>query len=514
MAARRYVVGVDIGTTSTKAVLYADDGQVCAQHDIGYPLYTPTPFTAEQDPDEIFRAVLTTIAQIVSTSGISRNAVAAVCFSSAMHSVIAIDGQGLPLTRCITWADNRSAKWASRIKAEGGHQIYLRTGTPIHPMAPLAKLRWLREEDPDLFRRAARFVGIKEYVFHRLFDRYLIDHSIASATGLLNLRELDWDSEALGIAGIGRERLSELVPTTFVVRGLNPDLLSETQLTADVPFVVGASDGVLSNLGLNAIDPGVFGVTIGTSAAVRAAAENPATDSGARTFCYALTDKLWVIGGASNNGAVVLSWLRDLFGPEAPQQSSSDRHDYDRLIELAKRAPPGAEGLLFHPYLSGERSPLWNADARGSFFGLGLRHKRGHLIRAALEGVFFNLRAVMLAVESLVGAPRMIHATGGFARSVFWRQMLADVFGQEVFVPKNVESSCLGAAVLGLYALGMIDSLSAVSGMIGEMQRYTPNAETAAQYERLMPVFLDLVPKLSEGYAAVSELQRQRLDTN
>jgi gluconokinase len=259
-------LGVDIGTTSTKAVAFDLGGRVISHHSVEYPLLTPTPFTAEQDPEEILRAVLEAIKTAAHRAHSADGAIACVAFSAAMHSLIAVDHDGKPLTRSITWADNRAASWAKRIGREwGGSAIYRRTGTPIHPMSPLAKLVWLRHEEADLFGRAARFVGIKEYVLFRLFGCYVVDYSIASATGLFNIERLDWDDEAIALAGVERDRLPSPVPTTFRLEGLTPAIAAELGLSPNTPFIIGANDGVLSNLGVDAIGAGEMAITIGTS---------------------------------------------------------------------------------------------------------------------------------------------------------------------------------------------------------------------------------------------------------
>ena len=194
-----YIIAVDIGTTSTKTLLIDRDGRVLASHSIEYPLFTPTAERAEQDPEQIFNAVVQGIGAVVRKLNITADQVLCVSFSSAMHSLIAVDKQTNPLTACITWADNRSAHYAEELKRSGlGQQIYSRTGTPIHPMSPLLKLMWFVDNEPDLVKETYKFIGIKEYVFAKLFGRYLIDHSLASATGLFNLDKLDWDAEALG----------------------------------------------------------------------------------------------------------------------------------------------------------------------------------------------------------------------------------------------------------------------------------------------------------------------------
>ncbi len=505
------VVGVDIGTTSTKAVVFDTDGRVVAHHAVEYPLLTPTPAAAEQDPEQICQAVLTAIREAVRKSRAAPGDVVCVAFSAAMHSVIAVDGAGRPLTRSITWADSRATEWAERIKNDwDGLAIYQRTGTPIHPMSPLAKLVWLRREQPDVFARAARFIGIKEYVFFRLFKRYVVDYSIASATGLFNLSQLDWDAGALEVAGVTPERLAEPVPTTFHLAGLEPELARELGLLPTTPFVVGANDGVLSNLGVNAIGPGEVAVTIGTSGAMRAVVDRPLTDPSGRTFCYALTDRHWVIGGPVNNGGIVFRWVRDELTASAVETARRLGIDpYEVLTRIAERVKPGAEGLLFHPYLAGERAPLWNANLRGSFFGLAMHHHKEHLIRAVLEGVIFNLYSILPAVEALIGPTQTMKATGGFARSGLWRQMMADIFNREVVVPESFESSCLGAAVLGLYALGRVDSLNVIAGMVGATHRHAPIAGNVAIYQRLLPIYLSIPAKLEQEYRAIAAFQRE-----
>ncbi|MBS4174798.1 gluconokinase [Bacillus sp. FJAT-49736] len=507
----KYVIGVDIGTTSTKSVLFSDKGEIISKFGVEYPLYSPTPETAVQDPEEIMSAVVKTIKEVVATSKVSSSEIVCVSFSSAMHSLIAVDKEGKPLSPCITWADNRSTKWADKIKDEmNGHQIYLRTGTPIHPMSPLSKLLWMKNEQIELFNSASKFISIKEYVFYKLFGEFVVDYSIASATGLFNLEKLNWDDEALLVAGVTREQLSKPVSTTFSLTGMNSSYADEIGIQNDIPFVVGASDGVLSNLGLNAIEKGSIAVTIGTSGAIRTVTNKPVTDPKGRIFCYALTENHWVVGGPVNNGGMIFRWLRDQLGAsemEAAKRLGID--PYDLLTEIAAKVNPGADGLLFHPYLAGERAPLWDAHARGSFFGLGLHHKKEHMIRAVLEGVIFNLYTVLLALKELIGEPKKIQATGGFARSHLWRQIMADIFNQELSVPESFESSCLGAAILGLYSLGMVDSLEVVSEMVGESHYHKPIEENVLVYQELAPIFIHVSRALHEDYQRIAAFQKK-----
>lgn len=513
MPEQSYYLGVDIGTTSTKAVLFNKAGEIKDSHTVFYPLHTPNQLTAEQDPEEIFRAVLTAVRETLRKSDISKESLKLVSFSSAMHSLIAVDAQGDLMTNSITWADTRSSKHAKHIKENlNGHDIYLRTGTPIHAMSPLSKLLWLQDEKPEICQAAAKFISIKSYIFHKFFGEYAEDHSIASATGLFNLEQLDWDQGALDVSCVTTEKLPRLVPTTEQFTGVAPEFAAFMGIQEDIPFVIGASDGVLANLGVDAIDPGVIAVTIGTSGAIRTVSPVPKTDPKERTFCYVLTENHWVIGGPVNNGGIILRWLRDEFASSEVETAKRLGIDtYDVLTKIAATVKPGADGLLFHPYLTGERAPLWDANARGSFFGLSIHHQKQHMIRAVLEGIVFNLYTVLLAVEELTGEPARIQASGGFARSELWRQLLADVFDKPVIIPESFESSCLGAVVLGMYATGEIEDFSIVTEMIGSTHTHHPKMEASNIYRELLPIYIRLSRLLKEEYESISDFQRKHM---
>ena len=436
----KYMIGVDIGTTSTKSVLYDENGQFIMKHNIGYPLHTPNVDVSEENPDELFDAVLMTVKYVVREANIKKEDIKLISFSAQMHSLIALDTQHHRLTESITWADNRASKYAELINKEHqGSDIYQRTGTPIHPMSPLSKIFWMKHEQSDIYKQTAMFADIKTYIFYQLFEKYVIDYSMASATGMFNLEKLDWDKEALELLGITEAQLPQLVPTTHILKGMKKRYATLMGIDENTPIIVGASDGVLSNLGVNSYKKGEVAVTIGTSGAIRTVINKPRTDYKGRIFCYVLDEDHYVIGGPVNNGGVVLRWLRnELLASEVETAKRLGVDPYDVLTKIASRVKPGAEGLIFHPYLAGERAPLWNADARGSFFGLTLSHQKEHMIRAALEGVLYNLYTVYLAlIEVMNETPSTIKATGGFAKSEVWRQMMADIF--------DTDLSCLKA---------------------------------------------------------------------
>ncbi|SHE11543.1 Glycerol kinase [Chlamydia abortus] len=512
--AKHYVIAADLGTTSTKTLVIDRGGRVMASHSIEYPLHTPRPDIAEQDPLEICEAVIRGIGEVIRKAGISSHEVLCVSFSSAMHSLIAVDREGQPLTPCITWADNRSISYTGRLKTDGkGHEIYLRTGTPIHPMSPLTKLMWMKDHQPDVFQQAYKFIGIKEFVFARLFARYVIDYSLASATGMFHLRNLGWDREALEIAGITADRLSEPVPTTYCLEGLQPDTAARMGLAPDTPFVVGASDGVLANLGAGAFEEGIYSVTIGTSGAVRGVVREPLTDPRGRLFCYALKEDFWVIGGPINNGGIMFRWVRDQLATlEAEEGRRKGMDPYDYLTQLAEEVPAGSGGLLFLPLMLGERAPYWNANARGVFFGLSMFHEKKHMIRSVLEGVVYRIHSVVQALEEIGGHTKEIRASGGFARSPFWRQVIADVLGTPVTVPDSIESSGLGAAQLGLLALGEVGDFSGVHDWVKANHRHEVNPANHELYRELTEIYLRVYKQLAGEFDAISAFQHKYVE--
>jgi gluconokinase len=492
------VIGVDIGTTSTKAVAFDIAGNELGSHSIGYEMHEPAPGRAEQDPDEIVAAVFGTVKRL--TADLS-GPVAALAFSSAMHSLIGLDPSGKPLTRSVTWADSRASGQAERVRASaGGLALHQRTGTPVHPMAPLAKLIWFHEQEPKLCEQVGHWVGIKEYVLLRMCEALVMDHSIGSGTGLMDIQTLSWDPQALQLAGIIVEQLPELVSTTTVLPGLTAAAAEATGLPKDTVVVVGAGDGPLANLGLGAVAPGVAACSIGTSGALRVMVEHPAVDPLGGVFCYALTEDQWVVGGAINNGGVVLQWTGDALAPDLGD------HAEEELLALAAQAPVGSGGLIMLPYLLSERAPHWNALPRGAYIGLTHEHRREHLIRAALEGVCQQLALVMQSMRAAGNEIHQVRATGGFARSPLWRQMLADALGMEVQFPAGHEGSSFGAALLGMQAVGLIDSVQVAADLVKIEDVVRPDPSAAARYAWLLPVFSQLYEALVPTFTSLRRL--------
>jgi gluconokinase len=499
-AVKGVVLGVDIGTTSTKTVAFDPTGRVWGSHSVGYPLEEPRPGEAVQDPDTILRAVLTATAAAAAQAAGRGGEIQGLAFSTAMHSLIALDGRGRPLTPSITWADTRASEQAERLHSTPeGLELHRRTGTPMHPMSPFLKLLWFRERDPEVAAAARRWVGIKEYVLAHLTGEQVVDHSVASATGLMDLASLDWDEEALRLAGVDPGQLPRLVPTRQVLP-LTAGAAGEFGLDPGTPLVVGATDGPLANLGVGAVRPGVAACSIGTSGALRVMVEKPAVDPGGRVFCYALTEERWVVGGAINNGGVVLEWARDALAPELDPEEAPER-----LLAEAARAPTGSGGLIMLPYLLSERAPHWSSLPRGAYVGLTRAHHREHLVRAALEGVCQQLALVLESMRAAGNEVREVRATGGFARSPLWRQLLTDALGMDIGFAAGHEGSSFGAALLGMDALGLA-SIDLAAELVRIEQTTTPDPEAAAVYRELLPLFSALYDALLPSFKTLRQL--------
>lgn len=504
-----YSIGVDIGTTSTKAIVFNDAGETIQEASISYPLLTPEVKAAEQDPNEILEAVINTISEVIQKANLKPNEIKLLSFSAAMHSLIALDKNFNPLTASITWADQRSEKQARRLRLKNGQSLYENTGTPIHSMSPLVKLIWLREEKPEIFKNSKYFMGIKEYIFYVLFDEFVIDYSIASATGLFNIHTLDWDIEALETAQISPDQLPKIVPTTKIVNNIREEVANKLGISSHTPVVIGANDGCLANLGASAIEPGSVALTIGTSGAIRTVVKHPITDPEGRIFCYALTDNHWVVGGAVNNGGIVFNWMmQELLDLDVKKQHNKV-NPYDLVSDIISNVTPGAEGLLFFPYLSGERAPLWNSNARGLFYGLNITHKKDHMIRAVLEGINLNLYLVYRALEKVIGQPSKIRASGGFAKSMIWRQIVANIFNSDVHTSNTVENSALGAILLGRYAIGEFNSLEEATHIIKTIEVIRPEEDSVNVYRELIPLYEKVGKLLESTYDEISYFQQK-----
>lgn len=486
----KYIIGIDIGTGSTKAVAMDIKGKTIADSQIYYTTQSPHPGYAEQDPDLIWKAFEDCIKKIIAAVHYPP---VSISFSSAMHGLIAVNKQNKPITHLITWADTRSEKIAEQIrKSSQAKNIYKATGTPIHPMIPLCKIMWLRENQRSAFKEAFKFISIKEFIWFKLFGTYEVDYSIASATGLFNIKTLKWNKPSLDLCKIKSAQLSEAVPTTFTRTNADASVLKSLSLSGETSFCIGASDGCLANLGSYAIDKGTAALTIGTSGAVRIASPKPVYNFKEMTFNYLLEDQTFICGGPVNNGGNVVQWLFETF----LNTGRPSEKDYEELFKTIDSIPVGCKGLIFLPYLYGERAPVWDGRACGVFMGIRSFHTQANFLRAVIEGICFSMTQVLQIVESSTSKIDKLIVGGGFIHSKTWMNILADVTGKKLLVIETQDSSAVGAILLNMKAEKLIKNYSSLKPAVSQIVK--PDLKNHKKYEENYTIFKKVYPSLKD----------------
>ncbi len=446
-------LGLDIGTSGCKVVALDAAGRVRGGASASYSLLTDASGRAEQNPETLWAAVCTALRETSKEFG--AGPFAGLALSGAMHSVLVLGPRLEPLANALTWADSRPETVLPALRLETDEKaLYTHTGCPLEAPYHPARLRWLREAYPELFGRAHVFVSLKDYLAYRLSGTLAADIGLASTTGLLELRRARWHKAALTLASVTAAQLPELLSPTDRLGALTRTAAATTGLRAGLPIFSGSSDGGLANLGSGVAKPGETILTLGTSGAVRRVADTPQLGPDRLSWCYLLLEGHYFAGGAINNGGLTLEWVRRTFYSELPNSQG-----YTRLLEDAAEAAV-TDAPLCLPYLTGERSPHWDADLRASFFGVGEHHTRADLARSALEGVAFTLADVFdLLGPGARPAPlpvptsSPVQLTGGVTRSPFWAQLITDTLGVETELNPVADASAMGAALLAQVAL-------------------------------------------------------------
>ncbi|MGZ3853043.1 MAG: gluconokinase, partial [Flavisolibacter sp.] len=364
------IITIEIGTGAITVTAFDMDGNLIGCSKGSYPTFHARPDFSEQDPEQIFITMLYILKNFLNEKIHSkRYKVVSICFSSAMHSVLPIDRSGVPLGNAMVWSDNRAKKEANDLKnAELGKTLYKATGTPIHAMSPLNKITWLKNNEKARFAATSKFLSIKTYIIQQLTGEYIIDHSVASATGMLNIYTLQWDNNALQYAGISKDNLAEVVPVSYCPKSLKKEYQTSLGLHDTVKIIVGSSDGCMATLGAGVWNDGKATITMEESGAVRVVGKEVLQDEKQRIFNYVLTEGTYISGGPTNNAGSAFEWYAKQFGDF---KKAFDLEDcMENLISEATKVTAGSLGLIFLPYLQGERAPIWNANARGVYFGL------------------------------------------------------------------------------------------------------------------------------------------------
>ncbi|WKN32331.1 gluconokinase [Porifericola rhodea] len=474
------IIGLDVGTTGVKVLAANARAEVLAVAEATYELHQPQAGYREQDPESLLQITEDTLKKVLDNID---GTVRAISFGAAMHSLIAIDKNGRPLTPAIIWADVRSASAAAKLRqTEEGRQIYAASGAPIHAMLPLCKVAWLRDHQNNIFKQAYKFISLKEYMIARWCGKYVVDYAIAGASGFWNKNTKSWNTVALQWTGIGEHQLSELKPPTYNIGMPVFSSFRHKNITEHTSFIIGASDGCLANLNASGFDEDVATMSLGTSGAIRLTARETSADPAASIFDYHLTESYHVIGGPTNNGGIVLEWLKQQFFPEL--------EDAALILQKVKEIPAGAEGLSCLPYFFGERAPLWREDVSGQFFGVQSHHSRAHFARAAIEGVVFNLYGIAEVLQKVAKRELQgLWTDGGLTRSSFISQLIADVFCMPVYHAESSHGVARGAVLLATHALNLADL---EANRIEKKETFMPDAQVSNQLKEAYYKFVKL----------------------
>jgi len=500
------LLGIDIGTTGSKAVLIDASGAVLAEATTEYPMSTPRPGWAEQSPEDWWQATVESIRSVLDRAGTKPADIAGVGLTGQMHGLVLLDGQGQVLRPCIMWNDQRTAKQCEEITRRVGFDRLVQiTGKPALTGFTAGKILWVRENEPELYARAQHVLLPKDYVRFRLTGEYAMDVADASGTNLLATGRRTWSEEVAGLLDVPLDWLPRVYECHEVVGRISGAAAKETGLAAGTPVVAGAGDQAAQSLGTGITSPGVVSVTIGTSGVVFAATAGYVFDpTGAmHSYCHAVP-QTWHLMGVTLSAGGSLRWLRDTVWQH---ERSASADIYGLMTAAASKVPAGADGLLFLPYLSGERTPYPDPDARGVFFGLSLRHGREHLTRAVIEGVTFALRdglELLCRLETRCGRVRV---SGGGAKSALWRQVMADVFNVEIAEVNVTQGAAFGAALLAGVGAGVFGSVrEACDKTVRETTITLPGADVARysqyyeRYRALYPALLGEFKALARAY--------------
>ncbi|MCU0326996.1 MAG: gluconokinase [Spirosomaceae bacterium] len=500
------IITIEIGTSSVKVYGFDLNGRVIAHRKGIYPTFHPHPDYSEQDPEQIFITVLFVLKSFLNEHIHTKNhKVVALCFSASMHSVLAVDDKGIALGNAIIWADNRAIKEAESLKkTDLGSQIYHATGTPIHPMSPLAKIKWIKNNEPDKFTKTQRFLSIKTYIIQQLTGQYVVDYSMASATGLFNIHQLKWNQDSLDYLGITSDKIPTVVPVFFDELSLKKEICVSLGLLPKTKVIIGGSDGCFATLGAGVVGEGNATISITSSGAVRVAGKEVLKDEKQRFFNYLIDKDFYISGGPTNNAGVVFEWFARQFGDFSNVLDFEDA--VNDLFKDASQVAAGANGLIFLPYLFGERAPLWNANARGMYFGLNISHEQKHFIRATIEGILFEIYSIGKLLESYRRIDTL-YVNGTFAALPLWASILADMYGKTVYVNDNHDSASVGAALVGLTQLGVFKNVEEASKIIQSSQVYQPNQQNHSVYMKYFEIFESLSYKLNAEFDAIAALQ-------
>lgn len=496
------LLGLDVGTTGCKCLAVGADGVVLASATHEYPLHTPRPGWSEQNPEDWWRAACAALREVLGALAGSGGGprIAAVGLTGQMHGATLLDAQGEVLRPAILWNDQRTADQCGEITRRVGAERVIRlTGNPVLTGFTAPKLLWVEQHEPEVHARIATVLLPKDYVRYRLSGARFSDVADASGTALFDVAGRRWSDEMLAAVGVPRAWLPDVFESPEVCARVSRDGAAQSGLAEGTSIVAGAGDQAAQAVGAGIVAEGLVSCTIGTSGVVFAASDRYRVEPEGRlhAFCHAVPGK-WHLMGVMLSAGGSLRWLRDTLGePEVSAARARGADPYELLLERAAAASPGCEGLTFLPYLTGERTPHNDPQARACFAGLTLRHGRAEIVRSVVEGVTFGLRDGLELMRGLGIAPREIRASGGGARSPFWRQMLADVFDSPIACVNVTDGAAYGAALLAGVGAGVWAGVpAACAAAVRVVSSQRPVAEAVAAYRAAYARFRSLYPRL------------------
>ncbi|MFL6452200.1 MAG: xylulokinase [Bryobacteraceae bacterium] len=496
-----YWLGLDVGTSSSRALLVDSSGQV--RHAFSAPhedMHMAKPLWAEQDPDNWWLASKAAIRSVLREAGIDGKSVAGIGLSGQMHGLVLLDENHKVIRPALIWCDQRSQRQVDFINSKLGIKTVLRaTANPVLTGFTLPKLLWIRDNEPQRFEAVRKFLLPKDYIRFKLTGEFATDVSDASGTAMFDVVHRRWSDEVMTGLGLDRSILPKMYESSAVSGEVSEQAARDTGLSAGTVVVAGAGDQAASAIGNGIVTADKMSCTVGTSGVVFAYLDKPAYDPDGRvhTFCHAVPDA-WHVMGVTQGAGLSLQWFRNRFAVGTP---------YDELTAEAQASPAGAQGLFWLPYLMGERTPHLDAAARGAWVGLTARHERSDLVRSVLEGVCFSLKDGLEIIRSLGARPSSIRLSGGGGKSAFWHQMFADIFDAHVSTLETQEGSAYGAALLALIGTGEYGTAREVCDRaIKEKIVKEPRPEAVRVYESHYQVFHSLYPALRPAYRAISEL--------
>ncbi len=496
-----YLLGIDVSTTGVKALLINQNGGVVGSANTEHPLSTPYPLWSEQDPADWWNGAVRSIRQVFQETGVSADEVAGVGLTGQMHGLTLLDEAGNVLRPAILWNDQRTGAQCDEIRARLGKARLIQiTGNDALTGFTAPKILWVQENEPAVFAQTRHILLPKDYVRYRLTGDFAMDKADAAGTILLDIKTREWSAEVLQALGIPSEWLPRTYEGPEVTGVISPQAAELTGLRAGTPVIAGGGDQAAQAVGVGAVQPGIVALTLGTSGVVFATTGQPFIEPEGRlhAFCHSVPGR-WHLMGVMLSAAGSLRWFRDTLAPGV---------SYDDLLAPAQSVPPGSEGLLFLPYLTGERTPHPDPLARGAFAGLTVRHSLPHMTRAVLEGVAFGLRDSFELIKAAgLASIDQVRVSGGGARSPLWRQILADVFNTELVTVNTTEGAAFGAALLAGVGAGLWSSVDAAcAAAVKTTGRTTPNAQTAQKYDQGYFLYRRLYPALKEISHALNAL--------